>query len=133
MLNKTELTKAVARYARRHNTSADFIRTNTATLRDAIAEWNASKPKRNHAQQYRDAKDAAPNCLLFFIVGDFAEVFYDDAKTVSQFFGLTLRTRGPAGKEGGDVPMTGFPKCYLDKYLKELEKFGFRFSIVTGE
>ena len=135
MLNKAELTKAVSRYARRHNTSAEFIRTNTTTMRDAIAEWNAANPKqkRTLAQQYADGKAAAPGVTLIFIVGDFAELFFDDAKLVAKVLGLTLTTRGPIGKNGGDMPMTGFPKYQVATYLPKLASFGLRVAVVEAE
>lgn len=137
MLNKTELTKAVSRYARRHNTSAEFIRTNTVTLRAAIAEWKASKPKqkRTLAQQYAEEKLIEPDITLIFIVGDFAELFYDDAKTVAKALGLTLTltTRGPIGKEGGDMPMTGFPKYQVASYLPKLASLGLQISVIEAE
>ncbi len=57
-------------------------------------------------QQYRDAKAACPDALLLFRMGDFYELFYDDAKTAARALGLTLTSRD---KGENPIPMAGFP------------------------
>ncbi len=74
-------------------------------------------------QQYQSIKDQYPNALVFFQVGDFFELFFEDAKTAAAFLGITLTKRG---KEGGeDIPLCGVPVHALDHYLTKLVKGGF--------
>ncbi len=74
-------------------------------------------------RQYRRFKQAHPDCLLLFRMGDFYELFYEDAKTVSTALGLTLtqRTQG--------IPMAGVPYHQLDTYLRRLLKAGYRVAV----
>jgi DNA mismatch repair protein MutS len=76
-------------------------------------------------RQYMDAKAKAPGALLFFRMGDFYELFYEDAKIASRALGLTLTSRS---KEG-DVPMAGVPVRSVDGYLRRLVGQGFRVAI----
>lgn len=73
-------------------------------------------------QQYLILKEKYPDTLLLYRVGDFYELFYDDAKKVSKLLNIALTTKGySAGKK---VPMSGFPFHSLDNYLSKLIKFG---------
>ena len=74
-------------------------------------------------QQYWQIKHAYPEALLFMQVGDFFELFFDDAKKVSAFLGITLTSRGK--DKGQDVPLCGVPVHALDHYLQKLIKGGF--------
>ncbi len=56
-------------------------------------------------EQYFTVKDQYPNTLLFFQVGDFYELFFDDAKLASSFLAITLTKRGK--NKGEDVPLCG--------------------------
>ncbi len=56
--------------------------------------------------QYMAAKAEHPEALLFFRMGDFFEMFYDDAKLASKELGIALTARNK-GKEGGEIPMAG--------------------------
>ncbi|MCK6461865.1 MAG: DNA mismatch repair protein MutS, partial [Planctomycetes bacterium] len=76
-------------------------------------------------RQYLDAKAKAPGALLFFRMGDFYELFFEDAKTAARALGLTLTSRS---KEG-DVPMAGVPVRSVDGYLRRLVGQGFRVAI----
>ena len=78
-------------------------------------------------QQYYDAKAICGDALLLFRLGDFYEMFYEDAKTAARVLGLTLTSR-----EKGAVPMTGFPYHQLDGYLKKLTSAGFRVAVADG-
>jgi DNA mismatch repair protein MutS len=74
-------------------------------------------------QQYREAKERHPGMLLLFRMGDFYELFHDDAEVVSRSLGLTLTTRD------GSIPMAGFPHKALDTHLRNLLRAGHRVAI----
>jgi DNA mismatch repair protein MutS len=78
-------------------------------------------------RQWREAKSAHPDALLFFRVGDFFELFYGDAEEGSRLLGLTLtaRNNGAASR----VPLAGVPAKALDDYLGRLLKLGKRVAI----
>ena len=61
--------------------------------------------------QYFEAKARQPDALVFFRMGDFYELFYDDAKTASRLLGLTLTSRD---KGENPIPMAGFPHHQLE-------------------
>jgi DNA mismatch repair protein MutS len=77
-------------------------------------------------QQYRDAKQAAGDALLLFRMGDFYELFFEDAKTAARELGLSLTTRD---KGENPVPMAGFPHHQLDQYLAKIIAKGFRAAV----
>ncbi|GIK19087.1 MAG: DNA mismatch repair protein MutS [Phycisphaerales bacterium] len=74
-------------------------------------------------RQYARFKRQHPDCLLFFRMGDFYELFFDDAVTVSRALGLTLTQR----TEG--VPMAGVPHHQLENYLRRAVGMGFRVAV----
>lgn len=67
------------------------------------------------------------DCLLFFRLGDFYELFLDDAHTGAQVLGITLTSR-PKGKDGR-IPMAGVPYHAVDNYLSKLVKAGYKVAI----
>src|SRR5437867_8546439 len=77
-------------------------------------------------QQYLDAKAACGDALLLFRMGDFYELFYEDAKTVARAVGLTLTSRD---KGENPIPMAGFPYHQLETYLGKLIAAGFRAAV----
>ncbi len=77
-------------------------------------------------QQYEDAKAACGDALLLFRMGDFYEVFHEDAKTAARALGLTLTSRD---KGENPIPMAGFPHHQLDSYLGKLISQGFRVAV----
>ena len=77
-------------------------------------------------QQYEDAKEVCGDALLLFRMGDFYELFYEDAKTVARVLGLTLTSRD---KGENPIPMAGFPYHQLDSYLGKLIAAGFRAAV----
>ena len=77
-------------------------------------------------QQYRAARAAARDALLLFRMGDFYELFYDDAKTAARVLGLSLTSRD---KGDDPVPMAGFPHHQLDSYLAKIIAAGHRAAI----
>ena len=77
-------------------------------------------------QQYHDAKAACGDALLLFRMGDFYELFFDDAKTAARVLGLTLTSRD---KGENPIPMAGFPYHQLDGYLGKIIAAGYRAAI----
>jgi len=77
-------------------------------------------------KQYREAKAACPDALLLFRMGDFYELFYDDAKTAARTLNLALTSRE---KGAGAIPMAGFPHHQLDSYLGKLIAAGLRAAV----
>jgi len=76
-------------------------------------------------RQYEAAKKKHPQALMFFRMGDFYELFHDDAKTASKVLGLTLTSRD---KER-EVPMAGVPVRALEGYLTRLVRAGHTVAI----
>jgi DNA mismatch repair protein MutS len=73
-------------------------------------------------RQYLTMKAAHPDMLLFYRMGDFYELFYDDAKKASEMLGISLTARG---KSGGDpIPMAGLPYHAVEGYLAKLVQIG---------
>ena len=77
--------------------------------------------------QYLEIKTANPDCLLFYRMGDFYELFFDDAEIASRALGITLTKRGK--HNGGDIPMCGVPVHAADGYLQRLIKLGHRVAV----
>jgi DNA mismatch repair protein MutS len=78
-------------------------------------------------QQYREIKDRHQNAILFFRMGDFYEMFYEDAEVASRALGLTLTSRNNGG--ASEVPLAGIPVKAASEYLRRLVQQGFRVSI----
>src|SRR5688572_15645284 len=78
-------------------------------------------------QQYLDAKAACGDALLLFRMGDFYEMFYDDAVTASRVLGLTLTSRNNGG--ASEVPLAGVPVRAVGEYLRRLVAGGFRVAV----
>ena len=78
-------------------------------------------------QQYREIKDRHQNAILFFRMGDFYEMFYEDAEIASRALGLTLTSRNNGG--AAEVPLAGIPVKAAGEYLRRLVQQGFRVSI----
>ncbi len=77
-------------------------------------------------KQYYEAKKACPDALLLFRMGDFYEMFHDDAKIAAKTLGLTLTSRD---KGENAAPMAGFPHHQLDSYLGKLIAAGLRAAV----
>ncbi|MGD8928764.1 MAG: DNA mismatch repair protein MutS, partial [Lysobacterales bacterium] len=73
-------------------------------------------------QQYFGIKSEFPDTLLLFRMGDFYELFYDDARRAAKLLDITLTTRGESG--GAPIPMAGVPHHALDNYLSRLVRLG---------
>lgn len=77
--------------------------------------------------QYYKVKQANPDTILLFRVGDFFETFEEDAKTTSKVLGITLTKRANGAAE--DVPLAGFPFHAIDTYLPKLVRAGYRVAV----
>src|SRR6187401_2752495 len=78
-------------------------------------------------EQYIEIKTANPNCLLFYRMGDFYELFFDDAEVASRALGIMLTKRGK--HLGRDIPMCGVPVERADEYLHRLIALGHRVAV----
>ncbi|MDD4657944.1 MAG: DNA mismatch repair protein MutS [Eubacteriales bacterium] len=79
-------------------------------------------------QQYRETKEQYPDCLLMFRVGDFFELFFEDAVIASRELNIALTSRDKKEGEKG-TPMAGVPHHALDAYLGKLVKSGYKVAI----
>lgn len=79
--------------------------------------------------RYLEFKEQYPDALLFFQVGDFYELFYDDATTVSKALNLTLTSRDKNSPE--PIPMCGVPLSVLDGYVDRLLPLGYSVAVVS--
>ena len=86
----------------------------------------ASQPTPMMAQ-YLEIKHANPDSLLFYRMGDFYEMFFDDAEVASRSLGIALTKRGK--HLGEDIPMCGVPVERADDYLQRLIAAGFRVAV----
>src|SRR5688572_26120789 len=77
--------------------------------------------------QYLELKAANPGVLLFYRMGDFFELFFEDAEIASRALGLALTRRGK--HRGEDIPMCGVPVRSADDYLHKLIRLGHRVAI----
>src|SRR5919112_5328887 len=77
--------------------------------------------------QYVEIKAANPDCLLFYRMGDFYELFFEDAETASRALGIVLTKRGK--HQGADIPMCGVPVERADDYLQRLIALGHRVAV----
>jgi len=78
-------------------------------------------------EQYIEIKAANPDCLLFYRMGDFYEMFFEDAETASRALGIMLTKRGK--HQGADIPMCGVPVERADEYLHRLIALGHRVAV----
>src|SRR5688572_2762514 len=77
--------------------------------------------------QYLEIKAANADCLLFYRMGDFYELFFEDASIASRALGIALTKRGK--HLGQDIPMCGVPVHAADDYLQKLIALGFRVAV----
>jgi DNA mismatch repair protein MutS len=77
--------------------------------------------------QYIEIKAANPDCLLFYRMGDFYELFFDDAQTAARALGIMLTKRGK--HQGADIPMCGVPVERANDYLQKLIALGHRVAV----
>src|SRR5438552_16189403 len=78
-------------------------------------------------EQYIEIKAANSDCLLFYRMGDFYELFFEDAEVASRALGIVLTKRGK--HLGRDIPMCGVPVIRADEYLHRLIALGHRVAV----
>ncbi|MBQ3457848.1 MAG: DNA mismatch repair protein MutS, partial [Synergistaceae bacterium] len=76
-------------------------------------------------EQFKAFKDEYPDALLLFRMGDFYEMFFDDAKQAASVLNIALTARDPEKK----IPMAGIPHHALHSYLSRLIRAGYRAAI----
>jgi DNA mismatch repair protein MutS len=92
--------------------------------RATIAEAEAATPS---MAQFLEIKAAHPEYLLFYRMGDFYELFFDDAIKAAEALDIALTKRGK--HQGGDIPMCGVPVHAAEAYLEKLIRKGFRVAV----
>ncbi len=92
-----------------------------------MAEAKSTSKHTPMMQQYLQIKAAYPDCLLFYRMGDFYEMFFDDAVEASKILDITLTRRGRSN--GEDIPMAGVPWHQAEGYLARLVASGKRVAI----
>ena len=80
-------------------------------------------------QQYNKIKQEMPDCILFFRLGDFYEMFNEDAVTASKELELTLTTRDRNKPEEERTPMCGVPYHAYESYVARLLAKGYKVAI----
>jgi DNA mismatch repair protein MutS len=100
--------------------------------RPTIGDAEADQPPRGGQptpmmEQYIEIKAANPDSLLFYRMGDFYELFFDDAEVASRALGIVLTKRGK--HQGFDIPMCGVPVHAADDYLQKLIGLGHRVAV----
>lgn len=78
-------------------------------------------------RQYHTIKKQYPDCLLFYRMGDFYELFNEDAHTGARILNITLTAK--AGGKDGKIPMAGVPYHAVDGYIAKLVKAGYKVAI----
>jgi DNA mismatch repair protein MutS len=91
------------------------------------ATWRNVKSPTPMIAQYLEVKEGQQNALLFYRMGDFYEMFFEDAEIGANVLGITLTKRGKS--DGDDIPMCGVPVHAVDGYLARLIKAGHRVAL----
>ncbi len=89
--------------------------------------WRNVKSPTPMIAQYLEVKESQRDALLFYRMGDFYEMFFEDAEIGASVLGITLTKRGKS--EGDDIPMCGVPVHSVDGYLARLIKSGHRVAL----
>src|SRR5690606_20378786 len=92
-----------------------------------IAEEAEAKTLTPMMQQYMEVNNQNPDCLVFYRMGDFYELFFDDAVTASKILDIALTKRGKS--EDTDIPMCGVPFHAYEQYMGKLIRAGHRVAI----
>lgn len=102
--------------------TAEKLENNAPTLEHFLAQGHTPM-----MAQYHVIKGAHPDCLLFYRMGDFYELFFDDAVLASQILDITLTKRGKT--DGTNIPMCGVPFHSYEGYLAKLIRAGHKVAI----
>ena len=99
----------------------------TGANSNAMSDRGGSERATPMMAQYLEIKRAHPGCLLFYRMGDFYELFFDDAEVASRALGIALTKRGR--HLGEDIPMCGVPVHAAGDYLQRLIRAGHRVAV----
>src|SRR5512132_4350660 len=81
-------------------------------------------------RQYQQFKAQYPNYVLFFRMGDFYEMFWEDAQLAAKVLGVALTSRSKGGLDGAEaIPMAGVPFHAVESYLRKMIAAGHRVAI----
>ena len=80
-------------------------------------------------KQYRAIKEQNQDCILFFRLGDFYEMFNEDAKLAARELDLTLTSRDRSKPKEEQTPMCGVPYHSVDSYIARLVQKGYKVAI----
>lgn len=97
---------------------------NAPTLPDSLPDAAGASPV---MAQFFEAKSRQPDALVFFRMGDFYELFFDDAHKAAAALGIQLTARGAHG--GEPIPMAGVPVHAAEAYLAKLIRAGFKVAV----
>ena len=87
--------------------------------------------KRSMMDQFHELKEANPGTILFFRMGDFYELFHDDAEVGSNVLGLALTSRDKNAEN--PIPMAGFPWHQLEENLRLMLRAGYKVTVAEQE
>jgi DNA mismatch repair protein MutS len=87
--------------------------------------------KRGMMDQFFDIKEQHPDTVLFFRMGDFYELFHDDAETAAEVLGLSLTSRDKNADK--PIPMAGFPWHGLEDHLRTMLRAGYKVTVAEQE
>src|SRR5262245_20825257 len=118
--NRTKPASPRARAADGVEPAAEAVVPDQAAERTAAPEFEATPSM----AQFLEIKAANPDSLLWYRMGDFYELFFDDAVVASKALGIVLTKRGK--HLGQDIPMCGVPIHRADEYLQRLIRQGHR-------
>ena len=97
-------------------------------MEDNLLYYKALKEATPMMSQYFEAKEESVDSLLLFRLGDFYELFFEDAKVASSVLNLVLTHRGKT-QNGEDIPMCGIPVATIDNYVSRLIKAGYKVAV----
>ena len=100
----------------------------TATSTGRMPSDSADGRETPMMRQFHAAKTQHPDEVVFFRMGDFYEMFFDDARLVSEVLGITLTSRSK-DRSGERIPMAGVPVKSVDGYIRRLIEAGHRVAI----
>ena len=101
------------------------------TINSSVSHGSDEISKRGMMDQFMDIKSEHPETILFFRMGDFYELFHDDAEIASEILGLALTARDKNAES--PIPMAGFPWHALEDNLRKMLKSGFKVTVAEQE
>ena len=103
----------------------------STTIKSSVSHGCDEMSKRGMMDQFMEIKSEHPETILFFRMGDFYELFHEDAETASEILGLALTARDKNAEK--PVPMAGFPWHALEDNLRKMLKSGFKVTVAEQE